>query len=343
MRSTRPGSRFLVFLVLTVALTGFIGAQLVDVTFAGRYELTATFDDATGVRTGDEVRIAGVPVGTVREIGVVDGRAHLTLGLRPDVELPSDTAVSISWVDLTGASQLDLHPGREAARLEDGDHIEDTRSTVGVGQLAAEFGAFVGTLDPEQLTELLSSVQQILDGNEDTLVTLVADVTEILGTVGGRGERIEALLADYATLTRTMAGREEQLRAIVDDLAALTAAFDASEQALGHGLDAAATLTGDLGDFLDANQRDLEVLLDDIVTLLALVQPRLDDLEHGLEQLPDTLAELFGTIRHGDYIRVDAVCTSASEPPCPTPRDGLLVPGDEEPDALRELLGGSTP
>jgi phospholipid/cholesterol/gamma-HCH transport system substrate-binding protein len=343
MRAAHPGWRFLVFLVLTVALTSFIGAQLVDVTFGGRYHLTATFADATGVRTGDAVRVAGVPVGTVREIRAVDGRAHLTLGMRQDVELPTDTAVSISWVDLTGASQLDLHPGRETDRLEDGDHLHDTRSTAGVGQLAAEFGAFVGTLDPEQLTELLSSVQRILDGNEDTLVALVADVNEVLGTVGGRGERIEAMLADYATVTRTMAGREQQLRTVVDDLAALTAAFDASEQALGDGLDAAADLTSDLEDFLDVNQRELEVLLDDIVTLLALIQPRLDDLEHGLEQLPETLAELFGIIRHGDYIRVDAVCTSVTEPPCPTPRQGVLVPAGDEPDALRDLLGGVAP
>jgi phospholipid/cholesterol/gamma-HCH transport system substrate-binding protein len=338
-----PGWRFLGFLAVTVALTAFIGAQLVDVGFGGRYDLTATFDDATGVRTGDEVRIAGVPVGTVREIRAVEGRAELTLGLRAHVELPTDTEVAISWVDLTGASQLDLHPGEASSVLEDGDHLERPRSTAGVGQLAAEFGAFVGTLDPEQLSELLGSVQQILDGNEDALIALVGDVRDIMRTVGGRGATIEALLADYATLTRTMTGREEQLRGIVDDLVALTDAFDASEEALGGGIDAAAALTSDLDAFLDANQQELEVLLDDLVTLLSLIQPRLDDLEHGLEELPATMAALFGTIRHGDYIRVDAVCTSLAEPPCPSPREGLLVPGEDEPDALRELLGGLAP
>jgi phospholipid/cholesterol/gamma-HCH transport system substrate-binding protein len=343
VRAAHPGWRFLVFLTLTVALTAFIGAQLVDVTFAGRYHLTATFDDATGVRTGDEGRIAGVPVGTVREIRAVDGRAQLTLGVRDGVQLPADTEVAISWVDLTGASQLDLHPGGEPRMLEDGDHLERTRSTASVGQLAAEFGAFIGTLDPEQLSELLSSVQQILDGNEQTLIALVGDVSAVMETVGGRGDTIEALLADYGTVTRTLAGREQQLRGIVDDLVALTAAFDASEEALGTGIDAAATLTRDLGDFLDVNQQELEVLLDDLVTLMAAVRPRLDELEHGLEELPDTMAALFGTIRHGDYIRVDAVCTSTAEPPCPSPRQGLLVPGGDEPDALRELLGGLEP
>lgn len=327
VRVARPGWRFVLFATLSLVLTGFIAGQIVDAGFADHYELTARLDDATGLEEGDDVRVAGVPVGSVRAVRAVEGRAELTLGVRSDVSLPTDTRAEISWVDLTGSSQVDLVPGQADAELTAGDAIERTRSSAGVGRLAADLGAFVGAFDPEQLNELLSSVQRILDGNEQRLVTLVHDLGDLMEVVTDREDAVETMLADYAEVAETAVARERQLRGIVDDLVALTEAFDQSEEALGSGLEAATALTRETGDFLDANQQQLEAMLDDIGVLLALLRPRLDDLEAGMAQLPETLARLYGAVRHGEYLRVDAVCASLTEPPCPAFRDGLVVPG----------------
>lgn len=326
VRVARPGWRFVLFATLSLVLTGFIAAQLVDAGFADHYELTARLDDATGLEEGDDVRVAGVPVGSVRAVRAVEARAELVLGVRSDVSLPADTRAEISWVDLTGASQVDLLPGEATAELAAGDEIERTRSAAGVGRLAGDLGAFVGAFDPEQLNELLSSVQQILDGNEQQLVTLVHDLGNLMEVVTDREDAVETMLADYAEVAETAVARERQLRGIVDDLVALTEAFDQSEEALGRGLESAVSLTRETEDFLEANQQQLETMLDDIGALLALLRPRLADLEAGLSQLPETLARLYGVVRHGEYLRVDAVCAWLTEPPCPAFRDGLLVP-----------------
>src|SRR5689334_6706203 len=83
-------------LVIAVALIFSIGnvqslrvgpLQLLD----DSYKLSATFDDVTGLLINDNVKVAGVKVGKVTGIKVVDGRARVTFRVKHQLKLPSDT------------------------------------------------------------------------------------------------------------------------------------------------------------------------------------------------------------------------------------------------------------
>ncbi len=61
----RTALKFGAFVVLTVSLTAFIGAQIAKIQFGDTYRVAATFDDVTGLTNGDDVKVAGVKVGQV--------------------------------------------------------------------------------------------------------------------------------------------------------------------------------------------------------------------------------------------------------------------------------------
>ena len=339
----RPGLRFVVFALLSGGLAVVLAVQIVGLSFEPRIALTATLADATGVRVGDRVRVAGVPVGAVTEVGVDEGRARLRIEVADDLALPTDTRLVVRWLDLTGRRQVDLEPGTADATLADGDHVERTRSAPDLSQLATQLGPLARALDPEQLNELLASVDQVLQGRTDDLVGMTEDVGALLETLASRDQTIDQMITDYGAVASTLAEREQQIRTVVDNLVALTDTFGGTEETIGPALADAADLTDRLATFLDANGEDTGALLADLADVVEVATGRIDDLEQGLADLPDALEALYGVLRHGDYIRVDAVCISVAEPPCPALRSGGSArtgrPVDD-PEALRDLLLG---
>ena len=104
----------LICLTLTMWLAFVIGnREFNDPLNRDNFELTARFDDVTGLLINDEVKIAGVEVGKVTNVGTDDGRAVVRFQVRNDYRdlLPIDTTASIRWRNLIGQRFLYLVPG----------------------------------------------------------------------------------------------------------------------------------------------------------------------------------------------------------------------------------------
>ena len=64
--------KLVIFMVVTTLATGVLVVTIGNISFGGSRDYKAEFADATGVVKGDDVRIAGVKVGTVKEVEIVD-------------------------------------------------------------------------------------------------------------------------------------------------------------------------------------------------------------------------------------------------------------------------------
>ena len=123
------------FLVYAGQVTGFGGAS------GDIYHLTASFRSAEGVSVGSDVRLAGVKVGTVTELGLDPQtfRAQAKLALESEFQLPDDTAALVSSEGLLGGNFVELVPGGSMFNLEDGQVIADTQGAVSLINLLLKF------------------------------------------------------------------------------------------------------------------------------------------------------------------------------------------------------------
>lgn len=98
------------------------------------YTLTARFDKVDGLQVGNDVRIAGIRVGTVtsQEVDIETFQAVIRFSVDPRIRLSADTAASIRSENLLGGSYLSLQPGGEDELLEDGGEIEFTQGAIDV-------------------------------------------------------------------------------------------------------------------------------------------------------------------------------------------------------------------
>ena len=98
------------------------------------YTLTARFDKVNGLQVGNDVRIAGIRVGTVtsQEVDIETFQAVIRFSVDPRIKLSADTAASIRSENLLGGSYLSLQPGGDDELLEDGGEIEFTQGAIDV-------------------------------------------------------------------------------------------------------------------------------------------------------------------------------------------------------------------
>jgi phospholipid/cholesterol/gamma-HCH transport system substrate-binding protein len=104
------------------------------------YEVNARFTNVGGLRPGNQVFIAGVPVGRVEKIALDSQYAAIVhMNLREDVRLPSDTIASIKTSGLIGDKFIALAPGADSRNLGPGSMITDTESAMDLESLIRRF------------------------------------------------------------------------------------------------------------------------------------------------------------------------------------------------------------
>src|SRR5579863_844149 len=88
------------------------------------YVVHATLKDATGLAPRSRVAIAGIPVGSLKEIVLQNGAARVDVQINGDVPLYTNATVGKKSASLLGESLLVLTPGTsDQPKLHDGDEI----------------------------------------------------------------------------------------------------------------------------------------------------------------------------------------------------------------------------
>ena len=144
-----------IFLVIGLLAFGWLALRLGEVsllTQGSTYTLDAAFNNVSGLKTGSEIQLSGVTIGTVRTISLdKDNMALVSMQLDDKVQLPLDTMASIKTQGIIGDKYIQITLGGDTEMYKSGDVLVDTESTVDIESLISKF-AFgqVGSTKPQE-------------------------------------------------------------------------------------------------------------------------------------------------------------------------------------------------
>jgi len=115
--------------LLVAALFVYFVSNTAQVSKVTGYELTARFFKVGGLAEGSDVRISGIKIGSVvdNRLDPVTFDAVVTMSIRTDIQLPTDTVAAIASSGMLGDKYLQLLPGNEPTMLAVGDNIAQTK------------------------------------------------------------------------------------------------------------------------------------------------------------------------------------------------------------------------
>lgn len=269
------------FGALALVIAAFVVVALVLGVFGGSdYRVTATFVNAGQLVKGSQVKVGGVPVGSVKDIDVsADGQAEVTFKVADDdfVPLRHGTRAIVKQTSLSGIANryVDLMLGpASGARIPDGGRIgpDDTDSAVELDQV-------FNLLDSDtrqSLRDVVKGSAKALAGRGKELRAGVHYLNPALST-GSRlffeltkdDARLQRFLVDSSDLVTALAQRRGDLTGVVRNLNTTFGALGGQKQALAESVER-------LPPFMRrANTAfvNLRAALDDVDPLVAAAKP----------------------------------------------------------------------
>lgn len=301
-----------IFTVVTLIVTTWLASIIGNFQFfSDRYQVTAQFNDVSGLLKGDVVKAAGVTIGKVSDIGVDKGIATVTMSLDPEAEVPEAVGAQIRFRNLVGQRMVTLVATNEVngVLLSDGDVIPLVR-TEGAFDLSALFNG---------LRPLIRSA----DGNDINLVTRA-----VVQALKGRSADVESLLANLGALGETVASKDAGLRRLLDGLNIVTSDLAERDTDLSATLADLNTFLGDLAAgkddlsqavislddaarrfkrIVDANGDDIEAEVEDLAVILDAVNDRRGDLRGAVRALPEMLVAIERVSSYGEWTNIHLV------------------------------------
>ena len=132
-----------IFLVAGFVALGWLAMELGEIpwlTGSKTYTIMAEFDNISGVKSGADIQIAGVRVGTVGDLSLnEDGVAVVALQVDRSVEIPIDSIASVKSQGIIGDKFIQISLGGDEKFFHDGDVLRDTESAVDLESLISKF------------------------------------------------------------------------------------------------------------------------------------------------------------------------------------------------------------
>ncbi len=308
MRSFVPSLlKLAVFAVVTVLFTGILAATIANTNFGETSGYLAKFTDASGLKEGDDVRIAGVKVGQVDTIEVVEGERNLA-EVRFDVEhayrLPETVTATIKYRNLVGQRYLALGtdvPGDKA--LPEGGTIppERTKPALNLTVLFNGFKPLFKALSPKDVNQLSAEIISVFQGEGGTITSLLRHTASLTSAIASKDQVIGQVIANLNTVLGTVNARGPQLGDLIEQTQKLVSGLAEQRKPIGDAVSA----LGDLAVSTTGLLADARPALKDDVARLGVLSQNLGDsgelLNHLLEVLPGNLQKFTRTLSYGSW------------------------------------------
>ena len=297
--------RLLIFVVVTALCTGLLVLVIGNVSFGRSNQFKAEFVDATGVNKGDDVRIAGVKVGTVKNVEIVNRtRALISFSVADGTPLDKATHATIKYRNLVGQRYLAL-----SDEIGDGTTLKPG-ATIPVGQttpaldLSVLFNGFkplFQALSPNDINALSYEIVQVFQGEGGTLDDLLANTASLTQTLADRDQVIDSLIDNLNDVLVHVGSRDQQLTQLIETYKKFVHGLDQDKQPILDSLDHISGLSQQTADLVSGIRSPLVEDIKQLRTFAGQVASQRQEMDADLQIEPEKLNKIGATASYGSW------------------------------------------
>lgn len=310
--TTVTALKLAVFALACIVVAGWLVVRIGNIQlFSSDVGYKAVLADATGLATGDQVKVSGVTVGRVNSVSVRHGHALVAFDLSPKVKLRSSTGVGLQWLDVIGDKVLYLYPGSSGRLLRAGATLplRNDVADASIGQLLNTLGPFLQAIDPKEQNAFLEAVSEALQGNDAEVHSLIDHTAEVSGTLGSVSGQLGTLIENLSTVVSAIAEHRGDVALLADRLASLSGTLKSNNGLLDSTVGNLGTAEKDLAVMLRENSSNLDSLISNLKGIAANLDAHRAALAKGIQTLPAGLAPYQQISSYGQWFEIDTVFT----------------------------------
>jgi phospholipid/cholesterol/gamma-HCH transport system substrate-binding protein len=297
--------KLVIFIVVTTLATGVLVVLIGNLTFQSNNNYKAEFSDATGVVKGDDIRIAGVKVGSVKKVEIIDRtRALVSFNVAKSSIVTKSSTATIRYRNLVGQRYISLTQGvGDLDRLPNDSTIpiKRTQPALDLSVLFHGFKPLFAALSPADINKLSAEVISVFQGEGGNFNALLQNTASITNTLADRDQVIGSLIDNLNSVLKTLAGRDKQLSSLIIEFKRFMGGLVQDKDAILGSLDSVSTLAEQTSDLVTGIRPSFVKDVHGLRQVATNLNQGRDELDRAMQILPIKLTKIGRTAIYGSF------------------------------------------
>lgn len=266
------------------------------------HKVVAYFTSAVGLYPGDDVRVVGVPVGTIDSIEPRATDVKITMTVKDGVKLPSDAKALVIAPNLVSARFVQFTPAYTGGPvMAEGAEIPLDRTAVPVEwdevkeqltQLSTQLGPQQGGMQGP-LSAFVDQAADTFDGNGDSFRQALRELSQTAGRLGDSRTDLFGTIRNLQVLVNALSNSNEQIVQFSNHVASVSQVLADSSADLDNTLGTLNQALSDVKGFLNENNQALIDQIGKLADFTQILTDHSDDIEQILHITPNGLANFY--------------------------------------------------
>lgn len=298
------GAFGITMLLVTAALFAILGQYRTGSTNS----YSAVFTDASSLKVGDSVRVAGIRVGTVDSIALrPDNTVVIGFDADRDVVLTTGTKIVVRYLDLVGNRYLEIVDNPGSTKIQQaGTQIpaDRTEPALDLDLLLGGLKPVIQGLNAQNVNALTNSLIQILQGQGGTMESLMAQTTSFTTALADNGQTVQQLIDNLNNVVATVAKDGDKFSGAVTRLQQLITGLSQERDPIGDAISALDNGTGSLAELMTQTRPPLAGTVNQLNRMATLLDNDKDKarMDLALQKAPANYRKLVRLGAYGSFI-----------------------------------------
>lgn len=270
------------FATLSLVILGAFRADQLPL-IGGGDTYYANFTEAGGLKVGQEVRVAGVSVGNVKEIELQGDKVQVKFVLDKGTKFGTESGAEIRVRTLLGAMFLALTP-KGTGQLPKNSTIPVARTVAPYDVVMAfsELSETTGQIDIPQLSKSLDALSELSEGTSEEFQGAIRGVSSLSRNLAARDDQVNTLLVGLKKVTGVLNSRNKELETLFKDSDVLFQAIAARRDSIHNLLVSTTSLSNQLRGLVKDTRADLKPALTQLKTVTTMLRRNESSLDEAL-------------------------------------------------------------
>lgn len=308
MRTNRVGLKVGAFTLAMLLVAASLVLTFGQFFFGSTQTYYAQFETVSQLKAGQDVRIAGIKVGTVKGVDVhPDTTAVVAFSVDEVYQLYTSTHAVIRYQDLVGNRYLEITSGPgELRKLPPGGTIAlgNTKPALDLDALLGGLRPVLKGLDGQKINDVSNAIIDLLQGNGGSLAEMLTTTGSFTQELAARDQLIGDLIGNLQSVIATVDARSAELDESVDSLQQLMSTLASGRDPIGGAIPGLASAEVDLTEMLENSRRPLKGVIDNIRPLATALDENQAEVNKTIEPLAENYQRMNSLGAYGSFFNI---------------------------------------
>ncbi|MBN9619503.1 MAG: MCE family protein [Actinobacteria bacterium] len=270
----------------------------------GGIDYSANFGDAAGLTSGDDVRVAGVKVGSVDSISLSGSQVHVTFRVK-DTWVGDQSTVAIKIKTLLGQEYLDINvQGTNPQPSGQTIPIGRTTTPLDVAAALSQLSTTVGSINTNQLADSFNALSAAFANTPASIKSALTGLTRLSQTIASRDTALQQLFGRTQQVTQTLAQNTGKLSSLIQDGSQLVAELESRSAAITELLQGTENFAKQIAGLVQDNQASLGPALASLGKVTDILVSNRGNLDKALQLIGPYYTMLNDAAGNGPWVDI---------------------------------------